>query len=295
MFDSIDDFISANKEAGFHFFDEGTMSFFNSQIESDLLFGRYFITSKKFDHESPRLYSVRRCLDDDSVQTIGDFQGHKSMDSAKRAVKVDLLTQAVADANSADKADVETMEMVSDTDSYVSCDTEWMVSYNAEDRSFVSAEAHSLESEDEVWLIAHYFELSDLLCLDTDSRDRIAEHTEYSALDLESALDDIGLSDDLPIEYVGIKSGIASYIGVENMKIVGIDTLQPAIGSASMAVESYGGIGSRSEWSYEKKDRGSYAACETIEFAIDTMIYREVDADKVDDLPLFSPEYWESR
>ena len=74
------DYIKAKAEqAGNHFFDKGTMRFFNSHILPTVYKhdGKYrFITSEQFDDNAPRLYTIREW--DPSVEfcidTVGEFQ-----------------------------------------------------------------------------------------------------------------------------------------------------------------------------------------------------------------------------
>ncbi len=71
----------ANQMGGFHFFDVDTMRFFNSRILPTVHQGRYgvyFVTSERFDENTPRRYTVRR-FDPATgkVDTVGNFQGHR--------------------------------------------------------------------------------------------------------------------------------------------------------------------------------------------------------------------------
>lgn len=86
-----------------HFFDKGSMRFFNSRIAeygyngilcndketiySDLVF---FVTSEKFDYKSPRLYTIRRLnRTTGEIITVGEFQAYKTSSGAnKKAQKL---------------------------------------------------------------------------------------------------------------------------------------------------------------------------------------------------------------
>lgn len=80
-----------NLSKGF-FFDKASMRFFNSRLpqgghaNSESV---YFVTSEKFDHNSPRLYTIRRMgLESGRVDTVGEFQGYKTSATAwKYALK----------------------------------------------------------------------------------------------------------------------------------------------------------------------------------------------------------------
>lgn len=81
----------ATRICGSHFFDSDTMRFFNSRVaETAYLDGKggaYFTTSEKGPN-GIRAYSVRhydpeRC----GVETVGKFQGYKSMGAAQTAAK----------------------------------------------------------------------------------------------------------------------------------------------------------------------------------------------------------------
>ena len=82
---SIDHIKVANAERGHYFFDPATMRFFRSKIASrSVINGRYFITSEQFDATSPRLYTIRICHDDGTIDTVGEFQQYETVAAAKR-------------------------------------------------------------------------------------------------------------------------------------------------------------------------------------------------------------------
>jgi hypothetical protein len=88
-FSTINEIKAANKAKGHHWFSEGTMEFFGSQIESGVIGGRYFVTSEKtgFEDDGTRVFSVRVALDDGSIDTVGEFQEHVTLDSARAAAR----------------------------------------------------------------------------------------------------------------------------------------------------------------------------------------------------------------
>lgn len=83
MYKTIAEIKAANKASGGYWFSPDTIRFFNSKIESDVMYGHFFITSERFDHNSPRLYSVRYCDKDGDIMTVGKVQGHKTKAAAK--------------------------------------------------------------------------------------------------------------------------------------------------------------------------------------------------------------------
>lgn len=80
-----------NKAKGFHFFSKGTMGFFYSRIESNLVNGQYFVTSEQFETELdsfPRLYTVRKYdKTTGRISTHGDFQQFKTCNEALDSIR----------------------------------------------------------------------------------------------------------------------------------------------------------------------------------------------------------------
>lgn len=58
-----------NQSIGHHWFDRSTIEFFKTRFESDVLAGRFFVTSEQ-PPSGPREFSVRRANDDGTVSTI---------------------------------------------------------------------------------------------------------------------------------------------------------------------------------------------------------------------------------
>ena len=75
--------LDANDAAGQHFFDTDTMEFFNSKLESDIIDGRFFITSERFDFNTPKQYTIRAAQDDGAIVTLGDFGQYETLDDAR--------------------------------------------------------------------------------------------------------------------------------------------------------------------------------------------------------------------
>jgi hypothetical protein len=86
-FETMYDVRLANRQAGHHFFEGGTLGFFKSRIGTELYGGRYFITSEQFDSNAPRLYSVREVSPNGHINTVGKFQEYGSSASARTAIR----------------------------------------------------------------------------------------------------------------------------------------------------------------------------------------------------------------
>lgn len=71
----------ANREAGDFWFSPDTLRFFNSVVESDLIDGRYFVTSEQ-GPDMPRKFSVREVREDATVQTVGEFYAYDTLEDA---------------------------------------------------------------------------------------------------------------------------------------------------------------------------------------------------------------------
>ena len=81
---------AANRDAGFYFFDRGSMQSFDSTVGRTLYGGRYFITSDQFHGggiRGPRLYTVREVRPDGSIETVGELQQFETNASAVAEIK----------------------------------------------------------------------------------------------------------------------------------------------------------------------------------------------------------------
>lgn len=79
---------AANKESGQHWFSRATMRFFNCRIVSRRpIHFRFFITSEQYNSDARRLYTIREAMADGSIDTIGEFQGYSSRESALAGLK----------------------------------------------------------------------------------------------------------------------------------------------------------------------------------------------------------------
>jgi hypothetical protein len=83
---------TANRRAGKYFFEPDTMRFFRSKVASwEVWDGRYFITSEQFKPSyGPayrRMFTICEAHDDGHINTVGEFQGYRTLAQAKKAVK----------------------------------------------------------------------------------------------------------------------------------------------------------------------------------------------------------------
>jgi len=90
-FKNITEIKRANKQAGQHWFSTSTMRFFESRAHPGVYGGRYFISSEQFidsrGNADPRRYTIREAAPDGTVDTVGDFQGFPSLETAKAFAK----------------------------------------------------------------------------------------------------------------------------------------------------------------------------------------------------------------
>lgn len=78
--------VKANDEAGRHWFEDDTMQFFKTRLESNLIDGLYFISSERGPY-GPRAFSVRMADEDAHIQTVGDFMAYSTLEDAKTALE----------------------------------------------------------------------------------------------------------------------------------------------------------------------------------------------------------------
>ena len=74
-----------NGNRNYYFFSPDTMRFFSSRIQTTPPYkGRVFVTSERMNWNSPRYYTVRVIQPSGNIETIGDFQGFTTRQSAHR-------------------------------------------------------------------------------------------------------------------------------------------------------------------------------------------------------------------
>jgi hypothetical protein len=79
--------INLNKNNGYHFFDKGSMKWFNSRIHSDVYGGCVFVTSERRGWDRPREYTVRIVHANGSIETCSSFGQYSSRYQAHEAAK----------------------------------------------------------------------------------------------------------------------------------------------------------------------------------------------------------------
>lgn len=83
--------VRANESAGHHWFSREAMRFFDSRVLKSSIRpvgeGAYFVSSERFDADSPRLFTVRFISNDGHVGTVGEFQQYGTAKQAKGALK----------------------------------------------------------------------------------------------------------------------------------------------------------------------------------------------------------------
>jgi hypothetical protein len=88
-FSTIAEIREQNKASGYHWFDKDTMRFFGCRIVSDVIGGRYFLTSEQ-PPQGPRAYSIREAGPDGDIETVGEFCSYKSKGAARTALMARL-------------------------------------------------------------------------------------------------------------------------------------------------------------------------------------------------------------
>lgn len=78
---------AANQSIGNHWFDQSTMRFFRTKLESGLIAGKWFITSEKASDDERRRFTVREAQPDGSIDTVGEFQGFSTRADARESLK----------------------------------------------------------------------------------------------------------------------------------------------------------------------------------------------------------------
>lgn len=103
MYKTIQDIKRANREWAVKngrawWFAPDAMSFFSSQIHDKVYNGDYFITSEQYEAteygktyygftDGPRMYSVRICHPNGSIDTLGEHMAYKSLEEAEGVIQ----------------------------------------------------------------------------------------------------------------------------------------------------------------------------------------------------------------
>ena len=94
---TLDGLRRANRDKGKYWFSPETTRFFDSRYPSCAYKSgslAYFITSERFRHDYPRLYTIRVCdLTTGGIDTVGEFQQYGTRQQAERALKKLLKTE----------------------------------------------------------------------------------------------------------------------------------------------------------------------------------------------------------
>ena len=73
-----------------HWFSPGAMRFFKSRLGSEVLpvpDGWLFVSSERFDYNTPRLYTIRKMDQFGEISEVGEFQQYTSSASARRVIR----------------------------------------------------------------------------------------------------------------------------------------------------------------------------------------------------------------
>jgi hypothetical protein len=92
---TVEEIIEANRRIGQHYFSPDTMEFFDSRVEPEVAFGRWFVTSES-DRSllvPRRRWTVRYADDDGTCHTWGEFHAYESSVDAWAAVAIASGTQ----------------------------------------------------------------------------------------------------------------------------------------------------------------------------------------------------------
>jgi len=88
-FNSIEEMVDwFRKQHDYYFFDKSTMEFWHSRIESELIKGKYFITSEKagFGHieKVGRKFTIRKVVEEPRtmIEDVGDFNEWNTLSEA---------------------------------------------------------------------------------------------------------------------------------------------------------------------------------------------------------------------
>ena len=86
MYNTMREIKAANKASGGHWFEPGTLRFFKSIVYNPIYFGRFFITSERFNDGTPRLFTVRFVNADGSIDSASKFQEFSTKRQAEKFI-----------------------------------------------------------------------------------------------------------------------------------------------------------------------------------------------------------------
>ena len=76
-------------------FSHSSMEAFNSIVESDLIDGRFFVTSERREKALPKRFTIRKVASDIGIATIGKFQQYKSLKGAVAGITAIIDSEKV--------------------------------------------------------------------------------------------------------------------------------------------------------------------------------------------------------
>ena len=82
MWTTIAEVKAANEKIGHCWFSDETIRHWNTSIHTDILYGRYFITSEDNYHRTQKLFSIREVGDRGQVSTL-EFQQWQTLRGAR--------------------------------------------------------------------------------------------------------------------------------------------------------------------------------------------------------------------
>lgn len=81
-FKTMDDVRAANRAIKQQWFSGGAMKFFNSRVETELIRGRYFITSEMMYNDTDKKFSIRAVKPNGEIEDISEFQEYATLEEA---------------------------------------------------------------------------------------------------------------------------------------------------------------------------------------------------------------------
>ncbi len=93
MFNNMQEIIDANKAIGNYWFSPSTMEVFESKIESQVICGRYFITSEITFDGKKHVFSARKASDEGRITTV-DIEKTDTFEEMKLKIS-DYINESV--------------------------------------------------------------------------------------------------------------------------------------------------------------------------------------------------------
>lgn len=93
IYKTISEIEEMNRQAGRNWFDLERMKSFNCKIETEVIGGRYFITSDRMTVHIPKKYTVRMVVENGHIENLSKFQQFKAKKEASAWLLEYLKTQ----------------------------------------------------------------------------------------------------------------------------------------------------------------------------------------------------------